>query len=34
MTKLSAQIGQWAAWGLTIVGYAWAVGYIAIFAVF
>lgn len=34
MTKLTAQIGQWAAWGQTILGYAWAVVYIAVFAVF
>jgi hypothetical protein len=34
MTKLSAQIGRWAAWSQTIMGYAWAVGYIAFLAIF
>lgn len=34
MTKLSAQIGQWAAWCQTILGYAWAIGYIVIMAIF
>jgi hypothetical protein len=34
MTKLSAQIGQWAAWGQTILGYAWVIGYIALIAIF
>jgi hypothetical protein len=32
MTKLSAQIGQWAAWIQTIAGYTWAAGYIALLA--
>ena len=34
MTKLSAQIGHWAAWGETIVGYAYLAGYIALLAIF
>lgn len=34
MTKLSAQIGQWAAWSQTIVGYTYLAGYIALLATF
>lgn len=34
MTKLSAQIGRWAAWAQTVVGYAYLAGYLALLAIY
>ena len=34
MTKLAAQIGMWAAWAETLVGYVYLAGYMALVAAF
>jgi hypothetical protein len=34
MKKLSAQIGCWAAWLQTVIGYAWLVGYLVLLVMF